>query len=187
MSRAAQILLLAMVELPEVIWRKIGSIGRAIVAIAAILTGGMVLLTAAIAILFGAGERTQFSPNSLCWRAQKVWYAPFLDIPVCSWTTTTLPYPLLGVWRKYGFVRDPEPAVDWDLVWYWSRGSPGKDTIVGATLDSKQVNSPEYWEKWTADNPAKAAEFWPSVISHLRARRYLEAYTEMQRYAWGAP
>ena len=142
------------------------------------------VLTAAM-LWLGPGERTQFSPNGLCFRRQTVWYIPLLDIPTISHVTSNWPHPLLEMWIERGYLTRPESAGDWELAGYWARGCSGNETILHDLVCPKEVGFPEHWQKWTATHPGEASLLWPSVIKHIRSRQYHEAIEEMQRYAWG--
>jgi len=138
-----------------------------------------------LVVCLGRGETTEFSPNGLCFRTKSVWYIPETNVPIFSWVTSSWPHPLLEMWTKQGYLTNSEPSGDWELVCYWVPHSPMKDTIIHDLTCPKEINFPEYWQPWTAVHPAEASILWPTVIGHIRSRRYLKAIVEMQRYAWG--
>ncbi len=52
----------------------------------------------------------------------------------------------------------------WDLIEFDSEQGPGdRATILVELLEASNLNYELFWSKWSADNTARASEFWPAV------------------------
>ncbi len=135
----------------------------------------IVLPLGILTIYKGQGETVEFCPEQLEFRCREVTYIPIFDIPIHSRVVERWPHPLRDMWEEKEYLTKSDPEIHWDLVRYWTPGSAARTTSLTDLTDTKVVAPPEVCKQWTDDNPEKAAEFWPEVISLIQARKYDES------------
>jgi hypothetical protein len=119
------------------------------------------------ACLWGRGGRGFFSPDTLQAKTQHEWVIPLVCIPVLrtpfSHHTPELVEYLVA--QGYWSPRDADDPL-WLFTFHWNVGWHGGYAYFYKWLFWRQKD----WIAWTRDHPDIAAEFWPQVLEHLRAR-----------------
>lgn len=144
----------------------------------AIVIGGIVLTL----LLFGylsvqvggvvVGE--EFSPDSFSRRGYTYFEIPVIHVqvsPVAYLPITDRVLARLAADKILPAMAAATPR--WDFVAQEGTPKPGNALILVRYLDHDDANGTAFWEKWTADHPAKAKVLWPRVGEVSREGLYV--------------